>query len=209
SCSICLWSLVDRAVILKFSHEFCFECLFVWTEQSCRCPLCTQAIGDYLIHSIRSRYDYCKHYLLPLRTSPPYCPVQNNPILQNTRNCAWRRRRERERRDDTENDKLERSIEFRQWIYRHDVYAKHVASSSFTKYRPYPTPAQFSASQDLISRTTSFLRRELQVWEGLDMEFLTTLIISLMKAIDIRSESAVKLISEFLDMDAPYTMEED
>ena len=26
-----------------------------------------------------------------------------------------------------------------------------------------------------------------------------------MKAIDIRSESAVKLISEFLDMDAPYT----
>ena len=26
-----------------------------------------------------------------------------------------------------------------------------------------------------------------------------------MKSIDIRSESAVKLISEFLDMDAPYT----
>jgi E3 ubiquitin-protein ligase Topors len=26
-----------------------------------------------------------------------------------------------------------------------------------------------------------------------------------MKAIDIRSESAVKLIAEFLDMDAPYT----
>jgi len=26
-----------------------------------------------------------------------------------------------------------------------------------------------------------------------------------MKAIDIRSESAVKLISEFLDMDEPYT----
>ena len=26
-----------------------------------------------------------------------------------------------------------------------------------------------------------------------------------MKSIDIRSESAVKLLSEFLDMDAPYT----
>ncbi|KAF9484620.1 hypothetical protein BDN70DRAFT_903599 [Pholiota conissans] len=210
NCSICLQSLVDRTVIPKCSHEFCFECLLVWTEQSRRCPLCTQAIGDYLIHSIRSRYDYRKHYLLPLRTSPPpYRPAQNNPILENTRNYARRRRREREwgtqRRDDTENDKLERSIEFRRWIYRHDVYAKHVASNSYTKYRPYPTPAQFSASQDLISRTTSFLRRELQIWEGLDVEFLTTLIISLMKAIDIRSESAVKLISEFLDMDAPYT----
>ncbi|KAF8196966.1 hypothetical protein BJ912DRAFT_1079987 [Pholiota molesta] len=228
NCSICLQSLVDRTVIPKCSHEFCFECLLLWTEQSRRCPLCTQIIGDYLIHSIRSRYDYRKHYLPPLRTSPPPSrPAQPNPVLQNTRHYARRRRREREwatqRRDSDESDRLERSIEMRRWIYRHDVYAKHVASNSFTKYRPYPTPAQFSASQDLISRTTTFLRRELQVWEGLDVEvgfinplpffmlvsfickFLTTLIISLMKAIDIRSESAVKLISEFLDMDAPYT----
>lgn len=35
-------------------------------------------------------------------------------------------------------------------------------------------------------------------------QFLTTFIISLMKAIDIRSESAVKLLAEFLDMDVPY-----
>jgi len=39
----------------------------------------------------------------------------------------------------------------------------------------------------------------------MSIQFLTTLILSLMKAIDIRSESAVKLIAEFLDMDAPYT----
>lgn len=30
------------------------------------------------------------------------------------------------------------------------------------------------------------------------------MIISLMKSIDIRSETAVKLLSEFLDLDAPY-----
>jgi E3 ubiquitin-protein ligase Topors len=35
-------------------------------------------------------------------------------------------------------------------------------------------------------------------------QFLTNLIISLMKAIDIRSESAVKLLAEFLDMDVQY-----
>ncbi|KAF8962908.1 hypothetical protein BDZ97DRAFT_1662311 [Flammula alnicola] len=210
NCSICLHSLVDRTVIPKCSHEFCFECLLVWTEQSRRCPLCSQAIEDYVIHSIRSRYDYRKHYLPPLRTSPPPSrPAQSNAVLQNARNNARRRRREREwgtrGGENEENDKLERSIAKRRWIYRHDLYAKHVASNAFTKYRPYPTPAQFSASQDLISRTTTFLRRELQVWEALDIEFLTTLIISLMKAIDIRSESAVKLIAEFLDMDAPYT----
>nr|GAT61209.1 predicted protein [Mycena chlorophos] len=55
-----------------------------------------------------------------------------------------------------------------------------------------------------ISRTIMFLRRELRVWVNLDVEFLTNFTISLMKAIDIRSESAVKLLAEFLDLDAPY-----
>ena len=96
-------------------------------EQSRRCPLCSQAIGEYLIHSIRSRYDYRKHYLPPLRTSPvPSRPAQTNAVLQTTRQ---RRRREREwgirrRESDDEADKLERSIAKRRWIYRHDLYAK-------------------------------------------------------------------------------------
>lgn len=47
---------------------------------------------------------------------------------------------------------------------------QHVASNSFTRYRPYPSPAQFAASTELISRTTTFLRRELQIWDDLDVE---------------------------------------
>lgn len=31
NCSICLHPVVDRTVIPKCSHEFCFECLLVWT----------------------------------------------------------------------------------------------------------------------------------------------------------------------------------
>ena len=31
SCSICLHSIADRTVIPKCSHEFCFECVLVWT----------------------------------------------------------------------------------------------------------------------------------------------------------------------------------
>ena len=31
NCSICLQLVVDRTVIPKCSHEFCFECLLVWT----------------------------------------------------------------------------------------------------------------------------------------------------------------------------------
>ncbi|KAF9039225.1 hypothetical protein BJ165DRAFT_1351730 [Panaeolus papilionaceus] len=211
NCCICLQPVVDRTVLPKCSHEFCFECILVWTEQSRRCPLCSQNIGEYLIHSIRSRYDYRKHFLAPLKSASPRPAPQQAAAelnIQRTRQQARRRRQDRQwgtrQREHDEVDKLERSIVRRRWIYEHDLYAKHVASNSFTKYRPYPTPAQFSASQDLISRTTTFIRRELQVWEGLDVEFLTTLIISLMKSIDIRSESAVKLIAEFLDLDAPY-----
>ena len=36
SCSICLGHLEDRTVIPPCSHEFCFECLVVWTGKVAR-----------------------------------------------------------------------------------------------------------------------------------------------------------------------------
>ncbi|KAE9404214.1 hypothetical protein BT96DRAFT_813849 [Gymnopus androsaceus JB14] len=206
-CAICLQEVVDRTMIPPCSHDlFCFDCLMVWTEQSRRCPLCSQNIGDHVIHNYRSRYDYSKHFLSPLRTSSPkLLPLANRPVSHQRRRRIPREVRERSRREREEReeaDRFERALAKRKWIYRHDLYAKHIASNSYTRFRPFPTPAQFAASPDLISRTTSFLRRELLVW--MDLDFLTTFIISLMKAIDIRSETAVKLLAEFLDMDAPY-----
>ncbi|EMD36012.1 hypothetical protein CERSUDRAFT_96236 [Gelatoporia subvermispora B] len=202
-CSICLQPLADRTIIPKCSHEFCFECLLVWTEQSRKCPLCTQTIGDYLIHHVRSKYDYQKHYLTPLRSSSRLSEgVRAQTVArrraQTRREQEWGRRRWREQE---EADELERAIEHRRWVYRHKLYAKHVASNPYTRYKPFPTPAQFAASPDHISRATIFLRRELRVWPGLDVEFLTTFTISLMKSLDIRSEPAVRLLAEFLDMD--------
>ncbi|KAF4582688.1 hypothetical protein EYR40_002612 [Pleurotus pulmonarius] len=208
NCSICLQSISDRTVVPLCSHEFCFECLLIWTDQSRRCPLCSQQIGEYLIHRIRSKYDYEKYFLPPLRSSPapPQHSTQNSALSnRNVRRGRPRVQRvwgRRERQQLEEADRLDRAIAKRRWIYHHDLYAKHVASNTHTRYRPYPTPAQFSASPEYISRATAFLRRELRVWPNLDVEFLTTFVISLMKAIDIRSESAVKLLAEFLDMDS-------
>ncbi|KAI0773089.1 hypothetical protein BD413DRAFT_472823 [Trametes elegans] len=203
-CSICLQPYADRTVIPTCSHEFCFECLLIWTEQSRRCPLCSQDIGKYLMHHIRSKYDYQKHYLAPLRTSPE--PQAASAARANARRRAAERREvewgRRRRREMEELDELERAIEKRRWVYRHGLYAKHVASNPYTRYRPFPTPAQFASSQDYISRATIFIRRELRVWTGLDVEFLTTFTVSLMKSLDIRSEPAVKLLAEFLDMEA-------
>ncbi|KAF9233456.1 hypothetical protein BU15DRAFT_80116 [Melanogaster broomeanus] len=160
--------------------------------------------NSYLIHRVRSYYDYQKHYLPPSRISPPLLSTGESRAraLRNTRRERQWGRRERQQREEA--DQLERAIARRRWICHHDLYAKHVASNPYTRYRPFPTPAQFAASPDLISRMTTFLRRELHVWPNLDVEFLTTFTISLMKAIDIRAQSAVKLLSEFLDLDAPY-----
>ncbi|KAF8129896.1 hypothetical protein EV363DRAFT_1168149 [Boletus edulis] len=204
-CTICLQSFLDRTIIPVCAHEFCFECILLWSEQSRKCPLCSRSFNDsYLIHHIRSQYDYQKHYLPPLRSSspPPLAPESRANALRNTRReRQWGRRQRRERE---EAEQLERAIARRRWIYQHHLYAKHVASNPYTRYRPFPTPTQFTASPDLISRMTIFLRRELRIWPNLDVEFLTTYTISLMKSIDIRSESAVKLLSEFLDLDTPY-----
>ncbi|KAL5513919.1 hypothetical protein ACEPAG_2680 [Sanghuangporus baumii] len=205
-CSICLQLLLDRTLIPECSHEFCFECIVTWTEQSRRCPLCTRTIGTYLIHHIRSNYDYQKYHLPPLRSSPP--PIQPLRRVRGSsihqRPGQERRWGRRQRRDQDVADELERAIDRRRWIYQNRLFAKHVGSNRASRYRPFPTPTQFSASPDYISRATVFIRRELRVWPNLDVEFLTTFILSLMKAIDIRSESAVKLMAEFLDMDCPY-----
>lgn len=172
-CSICLQPIADRTVVPTCSHEFCFECLLIWTEQSRRCPLCSQGIGDYLIHHIRSKYDYQKHYLPPLRASPRSLGLVLDAQRDARRRAQTRREREwgrRRRQEQEEADELEKAIETRRWVYHHHLYAKHVASNPYTRYRPFPTPAQFSASPDLVSRATVFLRRELRVWSGLDVE---------------------------------------
>ncbi|KAF8601950.1 hypothetical protein BDV93DRAFT_445071 [Ceratobasidium sp. AG-I] len=205
NCIICLQPVVDRAVLINCAHDrMCFVCIKQWTEQSRRCPLCNTSIGSHLIHRIRSQYDYQKHYLPPIRTSPP----PSNIVAE-----ARAARRVRARRGECthhprnrqlyltrERDELDRAIERRRWVYRYGLFAKHVASNAHTRFRPNPTPQQLSNSAELQSRCQMFVRRELRVWPNLDVEFLTSFIISLVKSIDIRTEAAIKLIAEFLDI---------
>ncbi|KAG2089329.1 uncharacterized protein F5147DRAFT_41013 [Suillus discolor] len=43
------------------------------------------------------------------------------------------------RRDRHDADELERAIARRRWVHESHLYAKHVASNSFTRYRPCPS----------------------------------------------------------------------
>lgn len=197
------------------------------TEQSRRCPLCSQQIREYLIHHIRSKFDYQKHFLPPLLRHSPDSSSLPLTRLHNTapsrggrvRERTWGRRARVHAEEREAADGLDRAIARRKWVYEHRLFAKvsppiffdgrlnsttwilqHVASNPYTLYRPSPTPTHFASTPDLISRITVFLRRELRVWD-VDVEWLTTYTISLMKSIDIRSEAAVGLLGEFLDMD--------
>lgn len=114
--------------------------------QSRRCPLCTQNIGEYVIHDIRSRFDYRKHHLAPLRSNSPQLllPPRTTAAIE-ARNAARRRRRDRERErrrheELDERDKLELSIATRRWIYKHDLYAKVRTLKSRT-FRPFDSPS--------------------------------------------------------------------
>ena len=78
------------------------------------------------MHHIRGKYDYQKHYLPPLRTSPT--PQNPAAVRADARRRAERRREiewgRRRRRELEEADELERAIEKRRWVYRHKLYAK-------------------------------------------------------------------------------------
>ncbi|KAB5590155.1 Zinc finger, C3HC4 type (RING finger) protein [Ceratobasidium theobromae] len=195
-CIICLQPIIDRTVLIHCAHDrMCFVCIKKWSEQSRRCPLCNTAIGSHLIHQIRSQFDYQKYYLSPLPTSP-----HSNTIVVEARAAHRTRARRALTDEEQEQDELDQAIEKRRWVYRHGLFAKHIASNAHTRFRPNPTPQQISNSPELQSRCQIFVRRELRVWPNLDVEFLTSFILSLVKSIDIRTEAAVKLIGEFLDL---------
>lgn len=47
-------------------------------------------------------------------------------------------------------DVLERAIEKRRLLYQNGLYAKHVASNTFTRFKPIPTPRQFRDNPEMI-----------------------------------------------------------
>ncbi|KAF8321301.1 hypothetical protein DL93DRAFT_2040275, partial [Clavulina sp. PMI_390] len=172
SCIICLQSITDQTVLRCAHDQFCFDCMIIWTKQSRKCPLCSQDVGAYLIHQIRAEHDFQKYYLPPL-----LAPLEIRPALQARVQANIRRRRPEAHwgrpQDMNTADNLERAIERRKWVYQQGFYAKHIASNTYTKFRPIPTPSQFASSEELISRATVFIRRELCVWPNLDVQFLT------------------------------------
>ncbi|WWC98942.1 hypothetical protein V866_005836 [Kwoniella sp. B9012] len=205
-CVICLMELKDRTIVGMCGHEFCFECIGVWANQSRRCPLCSADMAPFLLHDLDASTP-TKFYLPPLPSRKFPSAFLPGPSRARLPEIIRRERIDERDIEPEEPDELDIQVERRREIYRYGLYVKHIGSNPHTKYRPTPTPRQFSEDPSLIQRATAFLRRELRVWQNfIDVEFLTTYIISLLKTIDIRSDPAIRLLADYLD--SPSTTNE-
>lgn len=126
-----------------------------------------------------------------------------------------------------EMDAEDLAVEKRRYVYRHGLFVKHVGANRYTRVGPLCacfrcSPAksprtqyrdvsfsQISASSDLKARLTRWLRRELRVFDGIDLEFLVGYGVSIASQLELRSDSATRLMSEFLgERDAEHFLHE-
>ncbi|SAM83133.1 uncharacterized protein UBRO_20376 [Ustilago bromivora] len=194
-CLICHSSGVwDRTVLPICLHsQFCFGCILRWSNMKPTCPLCLAKIGEFVIHDIRSDWDYIRYYLAPPRL--PSCSTCTPP---SDPSWATTRQRARQSRIATHADQ-EQILQFRKYIYRHSLYAKHVGSNAHTGYKPPPSPLQIKSNLSEWSRKiTTFVRRELQLWPNVDAEFLAQYLVSLAQLFELASEEMANLLGEFV-----------
>lgn len=222
SCLICLGAIHDRCVLPVCLHSlFCFECILRWIPIHRRCPLCNTAIGDYLIHSIRSNDDYLRHYLPNTSnksttngeqpdlirtqaeesqsTHPPSSSTHLRSPNSSTRQFGWGQNTSDSRRQ-AARERWDKQMSQRRRVYRQGLFCKHIGSSARTKLSAPPHPKEISATPVLQSTLLQFIRRELLAFPhpNLDVEFLATYILNVLKTFDAKSNEAIHLLEEFL-----------
>ncbi|KAG0150607.1 hypothetical protein CROQUDRAFT_58027 [Cronartium quercuum f. sp. fusiforme G11] len=196
-CTICLSELIDKTIISPCYHaQYCFRCVLTWTQLSRRCPLCCGPI-EYLLHNLSSQADHERYYPLPLL--PPHQPPSNSRAGQ--RSSSARRTVPAARLQEIREEERARfALDRRRYVYRHSLYAKHIAANPSTRFRPISTRTFNRDQAAFKARATSFLRRELCVFDGLvgGVEERIGYIIQILLSLDCKSEGAIRLFSEFI-----------
>ncbi|SDA02824.1 BZ3500_MvSof-1268-A1-R1_Chr11-1g03175 [Microbotryum saponariae] len=210
--SICLWS--RQTVITPCLHSlFCWECIRAWSDQSRKAKL---------IYNIRSNKDFQTHHLVPLRSPSTSTAAEDHRLLATSssrpasstshrrpsvtslpRYALYGRRSEADTSPAAGMDEAtwreqvnERALERRRFVYRQGLFAKHVASNRYTRFKPFgPDKLNNNA---IKNKVLVFVRRELQVFSSVDVAFLTTYILSIASQLDLRSAAAIRLLADFV-----------
>ena len=98
------------------------------------------------------------------------------------------------------------ALAFRKTIYATNSQSLHVGASRLSSYQNF-TPQTFATTPHLQTRARTFMRRELQVFDFVQLsntEFLIEYIVAILKKAEIKGADgvAVELVGEFLGHDS-------
>lgn len=217
NCAICLEPVQDRCVLPKCFHScFCFSCILEWirTQQGTKhCPLCKLPLGSHILHSLDATdNDALKHVISKDSDSISQTVLMrlsdddaiNTPELPNASSHMISEHAHpslddiRLRDEGRFRQKQRAALAFRRHVYRHNLYAKHVASNRHTRYRPYPGPSGFRQNPVYARLLSTFLQRELHVWPHVDIAFLSYYIPALLSQMDVTSNTFVQRLTEWI-----------
>ncbi|KAH9817355.1 hypothetical protein DFH28DRAFT_1220258 [Melampsora americana] len=199
-CAICLSETKDRTIIAPCYHsQYCFRCILLWSEKSKKCPLCLGTI-DHFLHHLSPHADYERYFPLPLlQPDKPQTSTSTHHLHHPS--APSRSLSDSKLREIQENKHAFISLDRRKFIYQHGLYAKHIGANDFTCFRPI-CPSTFTRHfSEHKTRVTSFLRRELAVFEHLkgQIEARIRYILQILISLDCKSEGAIRLFSEFIE----------
>lgn len=207
ACLICLGDIQDRTVLPACQHSlFCFECILRWIAIHRRCPLCSTAIGAYLIHEIRNETEYVRHRL-PAICGTPQDQGRSSAVISDSRSrtevvfAATQQRAQEQRLDALQRWQYQLSV--RRRVYRQGLYCRHVGSNRRSRLAPPPSPSAIDETPSLRALLLRFIRRDLLAFPiaNLDVEFTSTYAVNVFRTLEIKSDEAVTLLQDFLTSD--------
>ncbi|KAF9135101.1 hypothetical protein BGW39_004733 [Mortierella sp. 14UC] len=176
SCTICLNTYEDRAVLESCHHEFCFSCIIQWSTLSHTCPLCIRPFTSCM-HEIKNDQQYIIHQFEPLRLTQassgrPSAGDTSTPhgiIRRLYGPPQWRRRvRNHPPRTIPESadelsvsDRQRAALENRRNVYRNNLFVRHMGANKISGFQQI-TPESFRIFPHRLDRLVPWIRRELQ-----------------------------------------------
>lgn len=160
----------------------------------------------------------CKTYKIPRR--PVEEGLASSTVHQQSRNSdierpfTWTNRRPRRPVRSRPPVSLDAALLRRRQIYARGLYSLYVGTNRLSRFRDW-TPQLLSQDEELISRARKWIRRELQVFDFLNIdggegegvtrrannaEFLLEYIVAILKTVDIKGSrgQAEDMLQEFL-----------
>ncbi|KAI4246844.1 MAG: hypothetical protein L6R42_009797 [Xanthoria sp. 1 TBL-2021] len=235
TCVICLQTITEQALCKPCRHaNFDFLCLVSWLQERSTCPLCSQLLTlalatatdiragktgvvavDYGWLSPQGRKSYVvaqrAHQKIPVASTGNEPSSNSDTHTRPTRGYSRPRRPARLSRPRLSPDD---ALLRRRQVYAQKLYSLHVGTNRLSQFRDL-SPRVFSSDEELLRRARKWIRRELQVFDFLNIdgqeeegimrrtnnaEFLLEYIVAILKTVDVKGSGgqAEDMLQEFL-----------